>query len=90
MIGQHARGLPVPQCGHMLLPGGSACVLYSLVPRSLRCVEAEPRHIPRGQSQPTARKKNRFLFSHKTNDSKLQTISSEIQETSIPTLKSLP
>lgn len=57
MIGQHARGLPVPQCGHTLLPGGSACVLYSLVPGSLRCVEAEPRHIPRGQSQPTARKK---------------------------------
>lgn len=62
MIGQHARGLPVPQCGHTLLPDGSACVLYSLVPGSLRCVEAVPPHIPRGQSQPTARKKEIFVF----------------------------
>lgn len=57
LIGQHAAGLPVPQCVHTLLPGGPVCALYSLAPGSWRCVEARPPHIPRGRSLPVARKR---------------------------------
>lgn len=61
MTGQHVTGLPTPQCVHMLLPSGRVCVLYSLVPGNLRCVEARPPHIPRGRS-PTVAKKQGFTI----------------------------
>lgn len=56
LIGQHAAGLPVPQCVRTLPPGGSACALYSLAPESWRCAEARPPHIPHDRSPPVARK----------------------------------
>lgn len=56
LIGQHAEGLPVPQCVHTPLPGGSVCALYSLAPGNWHCAEARLPHIPRGQSPPENRK----------------------------------
>lgn len=51
LIGQHAKGLRVPQCVRKLLPGGSACALYNLAPGRWRCAEAEPLRILRDRSQ---------------------------------------
>ena len=62
LIGQHAEGLPVPLCVHMLLPGGLACGLCSLAPGSWRCAEAKPPRIPRDQSLPEDRKTEKFLL----------------------------
>lgn len=56
MIGQHAAGLPVPQCVHMLMPGALGCGLYSPAPGSWRCVEAKPPRIPRDRSLPEGKR----------------------------------
>lgn len=68
LIGQHAADLPVPQCVHTLLPGGSVCDLYSLAPGSWRCAEVRPPHIPHDQSLPEERNSFLLIIDYTLND----------------------